>query len=82
MSVATFELHGDVGVVTMDDGKANAMNPTMIEAVNAALDEAEAKAKAVVLAGREKVLCGGFDLNIIRAVIPNSRARCRSVARN
>lgn len=66
MSVATFELHGDVGVVTMDDGKANAMNPTMIEAVNAALDEAEAKAKAVVLAGREKVLCGGFDLNIIR----------------
>ena len=70
MSVATFELHGDVGVVTMDDGKANAMNPTMIEAVNAALDEAEAKAKAVVLAGREKVLCGGFDLNIIRGGDP------------
>ena len=70
MSVATFELHGDVGVVTMDDGKANAMNPTMIEAVNAALDEAETKAKAVVLAGREKVLCGGFDLNIIRGGDP------------
>lgn len=70
MSVATFELHGDVGVVTLDDGKANAMNPTMIEAVNAALDEAEAKSKCVVLAGREKVLCGGFDLNIIRGGDP------------
>lgn len=70
MSVVNFELHGDVGVITMDDGKANAMNPTMIEAVNAALDEAEAKAKAVVLAGREKVLCGGFDLKIIRGGDP------------
>ena len=47
----------------MDDGKANAINFEMIAALNAALDKAEADAKAIVLAGREGRFSGGFDLN-------------------
>jgi enoyl-CoA hydratase len=50
----------------MDDGKANAMAPAMIAALNAGLDRASGEAKALVIRGREGVMCGGFDLKIIR----------------
>ena len=48
----TTEIHGDVAVITMDDGKKNAIDPNAIADLNAALDDAESAAKAVVLAGR------------------------------
>lgn len=61
MSISV-DIQNDVAVVCMDDGKANAVNFALMEALNNALDEAEAKAKAVVLAGREGRFSGGFDL--------------------
>jgi len=78
MSSATYNQDGDVGIITMDDGKANAMNPTMIGAVNDCLDQAERDAKAVILTGRENVLSGGFDLKIIRGGDPEA-ARAMSL---
>ena len=74
MSHATYTQDGDIGVITLDDGKANAMSPVMSDAINAALDQAESDAKAVLLIGRENVLSGGFDLTIIRGGDPE-RAR-------
>ena len=57
----------DIATLTMDDGKANALAPAMSAGLNAGLDEAEAKdARVVVIRGRPGVLCGGFDLKIIR----------------
>ncbi len=56
-----------VATLTMDDGKANALAPAMSAGLNAGLDQAEADgARAVVIRGRPGVLCGGFDLRIIR----------------
>ena len=66
MAPANYEQQGDIAVVTLDDGKANAMNPGMIAAVNAALDRAQADARAVIISGRPGVFCGGFDLKVIR----------------
>ncbi len=60
---ATVEITNDIALIRMDDGKANAINFDMIAALNAALDTAEAGAKAIVLAGREGRFSGGFDLN-------------------
>jgi enoyl-CoA hydratase len=60
---ATVEITNDIALIRMDDGKANAINFEMIDALNAALDTAEADAKAIVLAGREGRFSGGFDLN-------------------
>ena len=60
---ATIQIQDAVALITMDDGKANAFNFEMIAAINAALDKAEADAKAIVLAGREGRFSGGFDLN-------------------
>lgn len=60
---ATVEITNDIALIRMDDGKANAINFEMIAALNAALDKAEAEAKAIVLAGRDGRFSGGFDLN-------------------
>jgi enoyl-CoA hydratase len=62
---ATLELKGDVALIRMDDGKANVINQAMIASLNAALDEAEATAKAIVLSGREGRFSGGFDLQAL-----------------
>lgn len=56
-----------VAVVRLDDGKANALSPTVIEALHGALDRAEKEAGAVLLLGRGGRFCAGFDLGVMRA---------------
>jgi len=51
-----------VALVTLDDGKANALGYELMEQLFAALDRAENESKAVVLAGRPGRFCAGFDL--------------------
>lgn len=63
--LTSFELIDEVATITMDDGKANAFGPDMIESVNAMLDRA-AEARAVLLTGRPGLFSGGFDLKVIR----------------
>jgi enoyl-CoA hydratase len=63
----TYELGDDgVALVTMDDGKVNAMSPAMIGDVAAAFDRAGSDGAAVLLTGRPGVLSGGFDLTTLR----------------
>ncbi len=62
----TYEQVGDVALIGMDDGKANAFGLPMISAVDILLDRAAQDAKAVVFTGRPGMLSGGFDLNVIR----------------
>ncbi|MDZ7676670.1 MAG: crotonase/enoyl-CoA hydratase family protein [Acidimicrobiales bacterium] len=61
----TTEFRGDVALITMDDGKKNAITPEAEADLNVALDDAEANAGAVVLAGRPGSFCAGFDLSIM-----------------
>lgn len=58
----SIDMQDDVAVITMDDGKKNAMTKQALADLNAAFDRAEADAKAVVLAGRPGSFCAGFDL--------------------
>ncbi len=74
MSV-TVDKHGDVALITMDDGKANAVNFDLMLALNDALDKAESDAKAIVLAGREGRFSGGFDLKAMANFKPEDAAR-------
>lgn len=57
-----YELRDGVAVVTMDDGKANALSDAMIAELMDALARAEREASAVVLSGRPDRFCAGFDL--------------------
>lgn len=65
---ATIEIIDEIAVITMDDGKANAINPPMLEALNACLDQAEKDAKVVVITGREGRFSGGFDLKLMMSL--------------
>ena len=57
-----YTLNDNVAVIQMDDGKVNALSHEMLDALDEALDRAEAEANAVVLVGREGRFSAGFDL--------------------
>ncbi len=61
----TLRMEGRVAVITLDDGKVNALGPPLMTALAEALDQAEAEASAIVLAGRANRFCAGFDLNVL-----------------
>jgi enoyl-CoA hydratase len=55
-----------IAIITLDDGKVNALGPVMQQAVNTALDRADHDdVAAVVIAGNERVFSGGFDLKVL-----------------
>lgn len=65
-ALVRYELANSIATLTMDDGKANALSPTMLEQVNAALDRVSTdNAGAVILTGRADRFCAGFDLKIM-----------------
>jgi enoyl-CoA hydratase len=73
MSLLQYSVADRVATVAMDDGKANALSPAMLAALNDALDRAEAEdVAAVVLAGRPRRFSGGFDLRVLRAGGPEA----------
>lgn len=61
-----YEIDGDVAVIRMDDGKANALGPTVIDGLTQALDRAGSEAGATVLTGRDGRFSAGFDLTVLR----------------
>lgn len=76
--ILTYQCAGDVATLTLDDGKANAFGVEMIAALSAGLDRALKDAKVVVITGRSGILCGGFDLKVIRGDDEVKKAAMRS----
>jgi len=58
-----------VALVTIDDGKVNALSAEMIADLREAITTAEADPSlaAVVIAGRDDTFSAGFDLNVMRS---------------
>ena len=74
MDHLTYALSDDVAVITMNDGKANALSHALIDALHDCLDQAEEESRAVVLAGRSGMFCAGFDLGPMTAGADSARA--------
>lgn len=64
-----YKQDGDVAVLAIDDGKANAVSFDFISQMNENLDRAEKDAKAIVIAGRPGRFSGGFDLSVMQGGI-------------
>jgi enoyl-CoA hydratase len=62
-----YTVEGTTAIVTLDDGKANALSYPMIDALLEALARAEREASAMVLTGRPERFCAGFDLKVMMA---------------
>ena len=56
-----------VAVITFDDGKANALSPDSLKALDSAVTQVEDEAKAIVLVGRPERFSAGFDLKHMMA---------------
>jgi enoyl-CoA hydratase len=65
-NVLQYEQRDTVAVLTVDDGKANAVSHALIAELHAALDRAQADAGAVVFVGRPGRFCAGFDLSVMQ----------------
>lgn len=69
-----YEFHDGVATIVMDDGRANIMNMTMMNALSAAFDRAERDAATIVLRSNlTRVFSAGFDLNVFGAQDPERR---------
>jgi enoyl-CoA hydratase len=62
----SYRLDDSVAFITMDDGKANVLGPSMQQALGDALDHADRDdVGAIVIAGNHRVFSGGFDLKVL-----------------
>lgn len=61
-----YELQDSVAVIRLDDGKANALSPGVIDALRESLERAEKDVATVLLVGRPGRFSAGFDLNVMR----------------
>lgn len=58
----TLSIADDIATIKLDDGRANAIDPTWLDDFLNKFTEAERGAKAIIIAGREGVFSGGFNL--------------------
>lgn len=60
----TFEKQDHVAIITLDDGKANAITRAVLDELNRILDEVDAdpEVRALLIAGRPGRFSAGFDL--------------------
>ncbi len=66
-----YELANDVAQITMDDGKANAMDWGFFEEMGKTLDRSEKEgAKVLIITGRPDFFSGGLDLNLVPTLSP------------
>jgi enoyl-CoA hydratase len=61
-----YELAGDVAILRIDDGKANALDSSIISSLRDDLRRAGEEAAAVLLTGRTGRFSAGFDLSVFR----------------
>lgn len=61
-----YGLADTIATIRIDDGKRNALSPSVLREIYAALDRAEADKATVILTGRESVFSAGFDLNVMK----------------
>lgn len=71
--IVAYRTEGDVAVVSVDDGKANALGFDLLGELDRALDRAVDEARAVVVVGRPGKFSAGFDLSVMTSGPENAR---------
>lgn len=61
----TYQSNDNYAIITIQNGKANAISPEVIQGIHAGLDEAEKHHKVVILTGSSGIFSAGFDLKVM-----------------
>jgi enoyl-CoA hydratase len=61
-----YSLQDNIATIRIDDGKRNALSPSVLREIYAAFDRAESDKATVILTGREDVFSAGFDLKVMK----------------
>jgi enoyl-CoA hydratase len=61
----TYQSEVNYGMITLNNGKANAISHEVIEGLNGCLDLAEKENKVVILTGTSGMFSAGFDLKVM-----------------
>ena len=75
-----YERDGDVAILRLDDGKANALGPDVITGLREGLSRAGKEAGAALIIGREGRFSAGFDLSVLQKGADAGRALVTSGA--
>jgi enoyl-CoA hydratase len=79
-SILSYDLDGEVAVLRLDDGRANAIGPDTVTALDEALTRAESEAGAVMIVGREGKFSAGFDLSVMTSGVEAMQGLVKSGA--
>lgn len=66
MELIDLEINDNVAVITLKNGKVNAISPQVITELNNALDQAESAEAVVILTGQAGMFSGGYDLKTMK----------------
>lgn len=72
--LVSYQCEDGVALLTLCNGKANAISPDVIAAFNSALDRAEQDAAVVIITGQPGMLSGGYDLKVMLSSPENAIA--------
>lgn len=62
-----YQQQNGIAVITIDDGKRNALSPAVFRGLYGALRRAEKDRAVVIITGREGVFSAGYDLKVMKA---------------
>jgi len=61
----SYQSEENYAIITINNGKANAISHEVVSGLNASLDKAEQDDKIVILTGTSGIFSGGFDLKVM-----------------
>ena len=72
--LVSYQCEDGVALLTLCNGKANAISPDVIAAFNSALDRDEQDTAVVIITGQPGMLSGGYDLKVMLSSPENAIA--------
>ena len=66
MELIDFTINEKIAVITLKNGKVNAISPQVITEINSALNQAQTAGAVVILTGQAGIFSGGYDLKTMK----------------
>ena len=66
MELIDLAINEKIAIITLKNGKVNAISHQVITEINSALDQAETAGAVVIIAGQPGIFSGGFDLKTMK----------------